>query len=336
MGVNPFKDSDLQDLQQFIKDSFSDYFGFISEIIGNKWYVFLKKAKERITIMLIPHSEKKIINFHVPIYIITIIISAALITTILTSIAIVNHTSTIKDVSKLQMHGSSSKVQISEYKKEINRLYDIFQRFKPEVTYLYSLTSEKNIDSLWAKGGVSIPDIEKIISDTESPSIEELNIKEVEQELRTTREILEKIKEFLLERKKTIENTPSLWPSDGYIVTKFGTQSLYNSDSEFIQGIEIASFPGMEIRATAPGKIESIDWDSKLGLTITIKHKYGFTTKYSHCQRIIVNKDQKVSKGETIGYIGKTGKTTKHICYYQIEIGTDYVDPLPYLNKLTQ
>ncbi|MBN2040988.1 MAG: M23 family metallopeptidase [Spirochaetes bacterium] len=336
MGVNPFKDSDLQDLQQYIKDTFSDNFGFLIDIIRNKWYNFLKKAKERITIMLIPHSEKKIINFHVPIYIITIILSLIIITVTLTSVAIVNHTSTIKDVTKLQMHGTNSKVQISKYKKEINRLYDIFQRFKPEITYLYSLTNENNVDSLWAKGGVSNPEFENMIADMNSPSLEELNIKEIEHELRTTREILAKIKKFLNERKKVIEHTPSLWPSDGYIVTKFGTQSLYNCDSEFIQGIEIAGFPGAEIRATAPGKIENINWDSSLGLTVTIKHKYGFTTKYSHCQRIVVNKDQEVSKGETIGFIGKTGKTTKHICYYQIEIGTDYVDPLPYLNKLAQ
>jgi murein DD-endopeptidase MepM/ murein hydrolase activator NlpD len=337
MGINPFNDSNVNSLLQSINNFLSDNFGFILDSIRSRWYSFRKKAKERLTIMLIPHSEKKIINFHIPIYSIVLIVSAVLLTIMITSVAIVNHTSTIKDVSKLKMYGTNSKVQISKYKTEINRLYDIFQKLKPEITYLYSLTNEKNVDSLWAKGGGSDPTLAEIPLDIDSPSIEELNIKEIEQELKITREVLEKIKGFLQAKKRIIEHTPSLWPSDGYILSKFGTQSSSQTcDNGSIQGIEIAGFPGATIRATAAGTVENIDWDPRLGLNISIEHRYGFSTRYSHCQRVIVNTGDKVKKGQVIGYIGKTGKTTKHICYYQIEIGTDYVDPMPYLNKLSQ
>ena len=336
-GLNPFKDSNLESLQEYIKLFLSDIFGNILDTAKYKWNIFNKKAKERLTVMLIPHSEKKIINFHVPIYAITLIISAILITITITSIAIITHASTIKDVSKLKMYGSNSKIQISKYKDEINKLYDIFQKFKPELTYLYSLTNEKDVDSLWAKGGVPNPNTNVPEIDNSSPSIEELNIKEVEQELKTTREVLVKIKKFLNARKKIIENTPSLWPSQGYIISKFGSnKSPYNTDNEFKTGIGIAAFPGAEIKATAPGKIENIYWDSKLGLSVSIKHKYGFTTVYSNCQRVFVELDQEVAKGDIIGFVGRTGKTAKHVCYYQIKIGTEFVDPIPYLNKLSQ
>ncbi|MBN2403104.1 MAG: M23 family metallopeptidase [Spirochaetes bacterium] len=336
-SLNPFKDADLEILLKFIKKIFSDNFGFIREFIQSEWSVFLKKAKERLTIMLIPHSEKRIINFHVPIYAITLIISAILIIITITSISVVNHASTIKDVSKLKMYGSNSKIQISKYKDEINKLYDIFQKFKPELTYLYSLTNEKDVDSLWAKGGVPNPNSDNSVPDHLSPSIEELNIKEIEHELKTSRDVLLKIKKFLNARKKIIENTPSLWPVEGYIISKFGyNSSSYKNINEFHSGIEISAFPGAEIRATAPGKVENIQWNSKLGLTAAIKHKYGFTTVYSNCQKILVEVDQEVAKGEIIGYVGRTGKTSKHLCYYQIKIGTEYVDPVPYLNKIPQ
>jgi murein DD-endopeptidase MepM/ murein hydrolase activator NlpD len=49
-----------------------------------------------------------------------------------------------------------------------------------------------------------------------------------------------------------------------------------------------------------------------------------------------VEPEQKVSKGEVIGYVGRTGKTTKYICYYQVKIGTEFVDPIPYLNRIIQ
>jgi len=287
--------------------------------------------------MLIPHSEKRIINFHVPMYSIVLVISAVMITIIITSLAIISHASNIKDVSKLKRYGINSKVQIAKYKEEINKLYDIFQKFKPEVTYLYSLTNEKDVDSLWAKGGIYNPEPTDNSQDTGSPSIEELNIKEVEQELKTTKDVLYKIKGFLQARKKIIENTPSLWPAEGYIISKFGFHSLpYKSESEYHQGIEIQAFPGSEIRASAPGDVENIYWDQTHGLSVSIKHKYGFTSIYSHCERVSVEPNQKISKGETIAYVGRTGKSDTYTCFYQIRIGTEFVDPMPYLNKISQ
>jgi len=337
MGINPFKDSNLSDLQQNITEYLSDHFGGFVAGIKDWWKRFVSRGKEKITVMFIPHTEKKIINFHISIFAISLIIGLVVTTMTITSFFIVNHTSTIKEVSKLKKYGSNSKVQIRKYKEEINKLYTLFQKFKPEITHLYSLTPGSDIDSLWAKGGIPNPDPVSGTSNEQSPPIEVLNIQEVERELKTTRELLVRIKKFLKYRKKIIENTPSIWPSKGYIISRYGHRSSpYTFKPEFHKGIDIEAFPGTEIRSTAPGKVNSIKWDPVLGLTVSIKHKYGFITSYSHCQRVSVEEKQKVSKGEVVGYVGRTGKTTRYICYYQIKIGTDFVDPMPYLNRISQ
>jgi murein DD-endopeptidase MepM/ murein hydrolase activator NlpD len=337
MGLNPFKDSNLNDLQQDIRQFLSDRFGDMQARFRKEWELFVKKGKERITVMFIPHSERKILNFHISIFAISSILGCILLTVVITSIVIVNHTSTIKEISKLKMYGSNSKIQIQKYKEEINKLYDIFQKFKPEVTYLYSLTPGNDVDSLWAKGGVHNPEPQNNAEGENSPPVEVLNIEEMEKELKTTKELLEKIKVFLEARKKIIENTPSSWPVEGYVVSRFGERtSPYTFKKEYHDGIDIAAFPGTEIRVTAPGKVENIWWDPMNGLSVSVSHKYGFVTVYSHCQRVSVNMEQKVSKGEVIAYVGKTGKATRPVCFYQIKIGTDFVDPFPYLNKITQ
>lgn len=339
MGLNPFRDSNLNDLQEDLRGFFRDRFGELAEKARLKWDLFVKKGRERVTIMFIPHSAKKIANFHLSLFAIFSIVGAIVAVIVVTSIVIVNHTSTIKEISKLKMYGSYSKIQITRYKEEINRLYDIFQKFKPEITYLYSLTPGNNVDSLWAKGGNPNPDpqAEAEPGDKDSPTIEVLNIEEMERELRTTKEVLEKIKVFLEARRKIIENTPSVWPVDGYVVSRFGDRtSPYTFKKEYHQGIDIASFPGAEIRATAPGKVENIWWDPVTGLSVAVSHKYGFVTVYSHCQRVSAGIDQKVGKGEVIAYVGRTGKATRPVCFYQIKIGTDFVDPAPYLNKIVQ
>ncbi len=337
MALNPFKDSNLNDLQENILDFFRDSFGGYYSSLKSRWEIFRKKGKERITIMFIPHSEKKIVNFHVSLFAIALIVGTLVITVVITSIFIVNHTSTIKEISKLKMFGSNTKIQIAKYKEEINRLYDIFQKFKPEITYLYSLIPGNDVDSLWAKGGVPNPNPQSENENVESPPIEVLNIEEMERELKTTKELLEKIKVFLAERKKIIENTPSLWPVDGYIISRFGEKtSPYTFKKEYHPGIDIAAFPGAEIKSTAPGKVENIWWDPVYGLSVSVAHKYGFITVYSHCQRVSVTLDQKITKGEVIAYVGKTGKATRPVCFYQIKIGTEFVDPSPYLNKIVQ
>jgi len=330
MKINPFKESDLNDLQQNLSKFLSDRCETFSEKMKAKWVSFLAKGREKITIMFIPHSEKKIINFHVSIFAIVFFVGCVSLTIVVTSIFIVKHSSTIKEISILKSYDSNSKLQRETYKNEINKLYAIFQTFKPEITYLYSLTPDSNIDnidSLWAMGGV--PNQEPTEGESKySPSIEELNIQEIERELKTTKELMVNIKNFLKYRKKIIENTPSIWPSKGYIVSRY--------KPEFNRGVDIETFPGMEIVSTAPGAIEDIYWDTTLGLTVSIRHKYGFVTTYSHCQRVSVEVGQQVSKGEVIGYVGKTGKTTKYACYYQVRIGTDFVDPVPYLNRIIQ
>ncbi len=335
MGLNPFKDSNLENLQQSIIKFISDHFGFILNTIKERWNLFVKKGKERITIMLIPHSEKRIINFHIPIFTISIIACVLAITISITSLAIINHTSTIKDVSKLKRNGINSNIQKKKYKEEIDKLYGIFQNLKPEISHLYALTKKNKANHLWAKGGGNPSNVDKKLKESDSPPIEVLNIKEMQQELKTTKEVLDEIKIFLKERKKIMENTPSIWPTEGYIISKYGMRtSPYTFQKEFNQGIEIASFPGKKIKATANGKVESITWNSKHGLKIIIKHKYGFSTCYSHCQRITVEANQAVSKGDVIGYMGKTGKAARHMCFYQVKIGTECVDPYPYLNTI--
>src|SRR4030042_1232463 len=199
MNLNPFKDTDLYDLQKNILQFLSDHLSSKQTKLKEWWRRFVAKGKERITIMFIPHSEKRIINFHVSIFAIALIAGVATSTITVTSILIVNHSSTIKEVSKLKRYGSYSKEQIKQYKKQINELYDIFQKFKPEITHLYSLTPGSDIDSLWAKGGLSNPNPTFANGENEdngengssqAPPIEILNIQEIERELKTTKKII--------------------------------------------------------------------------------------------------------------------------------------------------
>jgi len=102
MAINPFKDSNLNDLQQNIKKFLADHYGGLLQSLRSWWQRFLAKGREKITVMFIPHTEKKIINFHVSIFSISFFIGLVSITVLITSLFIIKHSSTIKEVSKLK------------------------------------------------------------------------------------------------------------------------------------------------------------------------------------------------------------------------------------------
>ena len=356
MKINPFKDANLNDLQQNISDFFIDHFGDTKLKIKTFWKRFKEKGNERITIMFIPHSEKKIVNFHVSIFTISSIAAFIFITVVVTSILIINHSSTVKETSILKRGKEDSNEQVEIFKDEIETLQTIFEKgLKPVLSSAYRLSTNQKEDTLWAKGGEinPNPDPAKIDTDSNNPIEDEgdynekkkkeetklklSELQEIKQELQLTKDVIGKLKDFLNARKRIIENTPSIWPVEGYIVSQYvEKKSPFSLKRENHKGIDIETFPCAEIRATAPGNVSEIKWNPTLGLTVSIRHKYGFTTSYSHCQRVSVEAGQKVLKGEVIGYTGKTGSTAEYMCFYQIRIGTEYVNPMPYLNRISK
>ncbi|MBN1500987.1 MAG: peptidoglycan DD-metalloendopeptidase family protein [Spirochaetes bacterium] len=339
MGLNPFKDADLIDLQENSSKFIREVTDRFSTILITFFKNVRKKGNERITLMFIPHSEKKIINFHISIFTITLVSSILTITVVITSFLIVNHASTVKEVSKLKSYDVDSSEQIKYFQTEITKLGTLFNNhLKTDFELVYgSLFGVSNAHDLWARGGGSEEDgsfLPEVQEEAGNPNQEILDLQQMETELTIMRDKMVEIRETLEKRKKIIENTPSIWPANGFIISGMRNSSDHGN-TKFSEGIDIASFPGAEIRATAPGTVETVVWDTNYGLRIVIRHKFGFTTFYNHCQRVAVKEGQNVSKGEIIGFVGKTGKTTRHIVHYQIKIGTDYVDPMPYLNKIT-
>jgi murein DD-endopeptidase MepM/ murein hydrolase activator NlpD len=343
MKINPFKDASLNDLQQNISDFFIDHFEGKKLKIKTFWKKFKDKGNERITVMFIPHSEKKILNFHVSIFTISSIAAFICITVLVTSILIIDHSSTVKEISILKSGEIDSKEQLKIFNEEIETLQEILEKgLKPVLDDVYSLSTGADKKTLWAKGGVNNPnpDPDQTDDDSNVPNDSETKLfymQGIKHELQITKDVIGKLKTFLKSRKIIIENTPSIWPVDGYIVSQYvEKKSPYSLKRENHKGIDIETFPCAEIRATAPGNVIEIKWNPTLGLTVSIRHKYGFITSYSHCQRVSVEVGQKVLKGETIGYTGKTGSAADYMCFYQIKIGTEYINPMPFLNRISK
>ncbi|ADW69883.1 M23 family metallopeptidase [Granulicella tundricola] len=127
---------------------------------------------------------------------------------------------------------------------------------------------------------------------------------------------------------------PTLWPVTGPITSSFGEREdpiLGNGDGEFHPGLDISGPLGTPIHVTADGVVTSVDWVNGYGRLVEVDHGHGVRTRYGHMSGFAVTAGQTVSRGDVIGYIGHTGRTTGNHVHYEVRINGTAVNPHKYL-----
>jgi murein DD-endopeptidase MepM/ murein hydrolase activator NlpD len=97
------------------------------------------------------------------------------------------------------------------------------------------------------------------------------------------------------------------------------------------EGHDWAGATGTPIHATADGVVVHAGRQSGYGNLVKIKHDFGFETRYAHLSRIRVNVGERVSRGERIGDMGNTGRSTGTHLHYEIRIGGAAINPMKYI-----
>ncbi len=130
-------------------------------------------------------------------------------------------------------------------------------------------------------------------------------------------------------------DTPTLWPVTGPITSSFGERSNPfgggSDEGEFHPGIDIAGPQGTPIHATADGVVLAATVINGYGREVSIDHGHGLMTLYGHMSGFAVTAGQAVTRGQIIGYIGHTGRTTGNHVHYEVRIRNIAVNPHRYL-----
>jgi murein DD-endopeptidase MepM/ murein hydrolase activator NlpD len=130
------------------------------------------------------------------------------------------------------------------------------------------------------------------------------------------------------------ESVPGLWPVRGRITAGFGQRlDPFSGEGVFHSGVDICTPYGTRVESAADGLIVRAGWDSGYGNEIVVDHGYGMTTKYGHLSKIFVIVGQEVKRGEVIGAVGMTGKTTGPHLHYEVMVNDTPVNPMKYLRE---
>ena len=131
-------------------------------------------------------------------------------------------------------------------------------------------------------------------------------------------------------------DAPSLWPVIGPITSSFGQREdpvKGTGEGEFHTGVDISAPAGTPIRATADGVVKSADIESGYGREVVLDNGHGIETCFAHMSGFAVMEGQSVVRGQVIGYVGRTGRTTGANLHYEVRIHNTPVNPHKYMRE---
>ncbi|HVE73144.1 MAG TPA: peptidoglycan DD-metalloendopeptidase family protein [Thermoanaerobaculia bacterium] len=143
---------------------------------------------------------------------------------------------------------------------------------------------------------------------------------------------LNQLEERFVAQSLMLSSTPSIAPVRGILTDGFGGRSdPFTREPGQHNAVDISSAIGQPIRAPADGIVVKAEWASGYGNVIYISHGYGYSTRYGHLSSFATRPGQRVKRGEVIGHVGSTGRSTGPHLHYEVRVNNNPVNPLEYI-----
>lgn len=319
----------------FIVRQFSRAGSAISDFFSR----LVTRGKQRFTVMLIPHSEKKIFNFKISVFtmvFISVILSGVIIAFFVFSTRY-SGLSRIIFTKSAELHQTRASLeQIRDEVTDLKKVSGAFETTLNKTLGILGMSNSKNGGENSPKGDLaSFLNVEEQTSGTLKEVSDLKNLKDF---MSKSEKSLQTVSGLLSSQGKLLADLPTKWPVGsgiGRITNYFGPEIHPFTGQWYLhKGIDIASYRrGVPILAAANGKVIERGYEAMgYGNYLVIRHAYGFTTKYGHMSRIFVNEGDTVTQGQRIGTMGNTGLSTGQHLHFEVRVGSQVVDPLRFLN----
>lgn len=133
-----------------------------------------------------------------------------------------------------------------------------------------------------------------------------------------------------------LTSTPTLWPVVGHLTGGFGERmDPFSGEGAFHTGVDISAQYGDGVRVTADGIVIEAGDHAGYGRLVVVDHGFGVTTWYGHLSSLAVHPGQQLRRGDTIGNVGVSGRSTGPHVHYEVRINGAPVNPMRYLRQAT-
>jgi murein DD-endopeptidase MepM/ murein hydrolase activator NlpD len=143
---------------------------------------------------------------------------------------------------------------------------------------------------------------------------------------------LQSVRSDVDKRNQLAAATPSIWPTHGWLSSSMGNRAdPLTGEKDFHPGLDISADKGDPVYSTADGKVTHAASAGNYGNLVIVDHGYSLETRYGHLSVFKVTVGQKVKRGDLLGLVGSTGRTTGPHLHYEVRANGRILNPLQLL-----
>ena len=239
-------------------------------------------------------------------------------------------------------NSSIDREQLTQLKSENVALREVNQGFETSIGELESQVEDyqqrirklaivAGLSELSPEAGIGGVDPYEVGGDVVETGVAE-DIVDLEAQLQQMRVGMDLLQRKFDERRLLISATPAISPAKGLLTSGFGyRRDPFTGRRAFHGGIDIVAPRGKQILATGDGLVTKAGRSVGLGNVVYISHSLGIVTRYGHMSKIDVKPGQRVRRGDVIGYVGSSGRSTGNHVHYEVHVDGKSVNPLGYI-----
>ncbi|WP_373044850.1 M23 family metallopeptidase [Vulgatibacter sp.] len=153
----------------------------------------------------------------------------------------------------------------------------------------------------------------------------------VEEAARNERSLAE-LHRYFEDQRSLLASTPSVWPARGWVTSDFGLRvDPYTAERVMHRGMDIANRPGTPVIAPADGVVVYAGVEGGYGKVLVVDHGYGVKTRYGHLADFAVRLGERVKRGQKLGGVGNTGRSTGPHLHYEVRVNGIPENPRKFL-----
>jgi murein DD-endopeptidase MepM/ murein hydrolase activator NlpD len=293
--------------------------------------------KKKFSILFIPHQKGKIREKKVSVpFLIFLLIDLVILFgfNLFLSLDVSTRALEKLKLSRLEKENNYLEAKLGDLNSAISTLKEQMAELIEKEKNVRMVFGLPEVDAQIRELGVGGPMPSQMVNvgpEVEQAEMAESDLEKLLRQARFEKENFEIIYTSLSQRKKFLDHTPAIMPTQGYLSCGFGTRiDPFTGMKQLHLGVDLAADVGTPVYATADGVVSSVERDRGLGKVVKINHLYGYLTVYGHLSQIKAKNGQYVKRGELIGTVGNTGLTTGPHLHYEVHYQGRPQNPLRY------
>ena len=289
-------------------------------------------ANEFYTLIVVPHAKAKFRKFQVSVRM-TKWVLGSLVVLAVALVGIVVHYTWINvevaALSRLRGENLALAAKARAYEENAGRLQTRVLTLQNMVTKLGLMAGvEERLpeSGLGGVGGVSR-------LDATAPSLDiAASLQDMDQTISSLTRKSSRLQAIFEDQAVLLASTPSIWPVRGYFSDKFGNRKdPFTGMPDFHPGIDVSTPRGTKVLAPADGVVTYRGGRGAYGNTIVIDHGFGIVTRYAHLEAYEVRPGQRVQRGDVIGFVGSSGRSTAPHLHYEVWVDDQLQNPIKFI-----